>query len=189
MARTAWVAALGFFVCTGMAFACAGHPAFLPLDPPVGLVQGDPGRTTFTLSVDGSGWEAVLARSLATWCDIAATIGSAGGLDLGARVRVPWVPYPLRAELDVGTHALTALGALSLGPYRLTAARTWGRAEGCRIAAAASSPRVIAAAGVESGSRPGPFLAATWCPDVAPLWTVTLAVLPSGVRVTVGGTW
>ncbi|MCX6099316.1 MAG: hypothetical protein NTX69_04810, partial [Candidatus Bipolaricaulota bacterium] len=44
-----WGAAGGLWLAISV--LAAAHPSFVPTDPPMALIQGDPGRTTLSLAV------------------------------------------------------------------------------------------------------------------------------------------
>jgi hypothetical protein len=190
MARLGIAATVSFLLCVSAGLpTCAGHPAFLPVDPPIAFVQGDPGRTTFTLAMDRFGWAAALSRSVSGACDVVALVGPDRLFDLRARVRLPWTLFPVHVEFELGARCRSVLGSLSLGPMRLVATRAWGEDEHVRVAAYASSSRFIVAAGAEIGDQRRPFISGTWSPGRVPLWTLTLLAAPDGLRLTIGGTW
>ncbi len=184
MAR--WLLSCGLLFL--LALPVAGHPAFVPVDPPAALVQADPGRTTFTLCVDSAEWFATVSRSVSDACDVALVLGSQCPLELRARVLLP-TPFPLRSEMELGRSRIAVMAALWLGPVRLVGTRSWGSDVPVRIASYASDTRFVAAAGVEIDGRWRPFVSATWCPDAVPLWTVSLTATSDGLRLSIGGTW
>jgi hypothetical protein len=171
-----------------LALPLVGHPAFLPVDPPAALVQADPGRTTLSFCVDSTEWSATVSRSVSDACDVALTLGSRCFPGLAARVLLP-TPLPLRAELELGTTRIALMTALWLGPVRLVGTRSWGNDVPVSVAVYASDARFIAATGVEVGGHGRPFVSATWCPDAAPLWTLSLTAASDGLRLSIGGTW
>jgi hypothetical protein len=184
MARWTLLAALVLLAAP----SAAGHPAFLPIDPPAALVEADPGGTTFVLSLEPTGWLATISRSLTNLCDIALAVGSRDPLDLRARVLIP-VPSPLRVEIEAGATHIALMAALWLSPMRLVGTRSWGSGVPLRFAAYASDSCLVATVGVEIDERWKPFVGATRRLESAPLWTVTLTVRTDGLRLGVGGTW
>jgi hypothetical protein len=167
----------------------AGHPLFVPVDPPVALVQADPGRTTFSLALEPHGWTATLSRSISDACDIVAVVSSLSPFNLRVRALVPSSPFPLRMAVEAGQDHLALFGALHLGPMRIVGERRWGESSGVRVSLHASTPALAVAAGAELGGRVRPLLAASWFPNPVELWGVTLTLAPSQWRVTMGGTW
>ncbi len=167
----------------------AAHPAFVPTDPPAAFVQADPGRTTFALTLEASGWTATLARSVADACDVVAVFSSHSLFDVRVRALVLSSLFPFRLAVEAGWSRVSLNGALHLGPVRLVGSRCWGADAETRVAIHAFGHGVAAAVGAEIAGEPHPFIAATWFPDSVPLWSVTLAAVPPGWRLTLGGTW
>jgi len=190
MERLGVVAMAVFLAClSGNSPGCAGHPAYVPVDPAVALVQSDPGRTTFLFSTDLSGWTATLSRSVTDACDVVAILGGRSLFDLRARVRLLPSLFPLRIEVEAGWNRLEALGALHLGPIRLVADRSWGAERATCLALHASRPGLSVALGVLAGGDVGPFITASWLPDPVRLWSLTLRLSSHGTHLAVGGTW
>jgi hypothetical protein len=178
----------GLLAC--LALSAHGQPCFLPIDPPIALVQADPGRTTLALSIGWSGWEAELARSVTAFCDVAAVVGSGPSFALRVRLLVAPSLFPLQAALEVGTDRVAALGALHLGPIRLVGDRSWSKTSPrVRLALHAAASSFATAAGAEWIRGFRPFISASWLPNTIPLSSLTLLASASGCRVTVGATW
>ncbi len=161
----------------------------MPVDPAIALVQADPGRTTLTWTVDPDGWSATLARSVSRICDVVAVIGSGAPPTLRVRALVFPSLFPLQAAVEVGWKRLAVLGALHLGPACLVGDRAWGDTAGVRLALHAADPHFAVAAGVETAKPSRPFVSATWFPDAAPLWSVSVVGTTGGLRFAIGGTW
>lgn len=180
-------------LCGGLvllvSLSAVGHPAFVPTDPAAALVQSDPGRTTFALSMSPGGWSATLARSVSGACDIVAVIGTASLFDLRVRALVFPSLFPLHVALELGRDRLAVLGALHLGPVRLVGDRTWGSSGRVRVAIHVAGQRLAAAAALEAGARLRPIVSATWFPAATPLWSLSFVGTPDGLRVVIGGTW
>ncbi len=168
--------------------AAVGHPAYVPLDPPIAFIQGDPGRSTLVLTGIASAWTATLSRSVADFCDIAARVGTSSPFELLARIALPGT-FPLHLEGEVGWRRATALGGVSLGPYRLVATRTWGQDAETQLTAHAANARFAVAVGVTLDPRPAPFISVTWFPAAALLWALSLTADAGGLWLTMGGTW
>ncbi len=180
-------------LCSGcvlfLALSATGHPLFVPVDPDIALVQADPGRTTFTWTVNSHDWSATLARSVSRTCDVVAAVGS--DVPPALRVRALVLPslFPLETAVEIGWRRLAVLGTLHLGPIRLVGDRAWGDDAGTRLALHAADPRFAIAAGVETGRESRPFVSATWFQDAAPLWCISFILTTGGLRLAIGGTW
>jgi hypothetical protein len=172
-----------------LALSAAGHPLYVPVDPPIALVQADPGRTTFTWTSDRDGWVATLARSVSRSCDVVAVVGSSTPPALRLRALILPTLFPFETALEFGWRRLAVLGALHLGPIRLVADRAWGDGSRTRLTLHAADARFALAAGAETGREPRPFVSATWFPDAAPLWSVSCVATPGGLGFAIGGTW
>lgn len=176
-------------LASALSAAAAAHPAFVPIDPPVALVQADPGRTTFSLTFDRSGWLAALARSVSEFCDVVAFFSPRSPFDLRVRALVPGTPLPFRVAAEVGRDRVAVLGALHLGPMRLVGERSWGESPGVRLALHTTTPALALAAGATLGDVLRPLVAVTWFPRSTPLWGFTLTMAPPDWRLTLGGSW
>ena len=169
----------------------AAHPSFVPTDPPMALIQGDPGRTTLSLAVEKAGWAFTLSRSIASWCEVAAVVSARSPFDLHLRALAVPDAFPVEIVLDVAIDRVGVFGALHLGPARLTGDRVWG--EGARTHAAlhlAAGPRLVMATGVDLVNREArPFVSYTVLLKAAPLWSLSFVCGTGGPRLAVGGTW
>lgn len=167
----------------------AAHPSFVPTDPPVALVQTDPGRSTFTLVFDASGWTATLSRSVTDVCAVVVILTPSSLFEIRVRALVLPSLYPLRMALELGRDQWSLFGALHLGPVRLVGDRGWGKDAYARIAMHGSKPGVAASAGAVLDGGLGPFISVTWFPDAVPLSSLTLVVTSDRWRIAIGGTW
>jgi hypothetical protein len=167
----------------------AAHPSFVPTDPPVAVVQTDPGRSTFTLAFDASGWTATLSRSVTDACAVVAILAPSSLFEIRVRALVLPSLYPLRMAVEWGRDRWSLFGALHLGPVRLVGDRGWGEDAYVRVAMHGSKPGFSLAAGAVVDGGLGPFISVTWFPEAVALSSLTLVATPDGWRIAIGGTW
>ena len=184
-----WGAAGGLWLAISV--LAAAHSSFVPTDPPMALIQGDPGRTTLSFAAEETGWAFTLSRSVTSWCEVTAVVSVRSPFDLHLRALAVPNAFPAEIVLDVARDRVDVFGALHLGPARLTADRVWGEGARTRVALhLAAGPRLIMAAGVDLVNQEvQPFVSFTVLPKATPLWSLSFVCGGGGPRLAVGGTW
>lgn len=185
--------AIAAMLCTLIALTGFAYPRYPSADRAVGLVGGDPGRTTVEARVSRAGLSAAVGRSVTRRLEVIGAVVAGGGLSLTARVAVVRDLGPLHLALDFGTAGTASFGAtLTLGPIRIDAIRTWGSAPGRSLTLSLSSSpgfslRLGVTDGPGDGARPTIGVSAHWAGFG--LWGASAAVECDGSELAFGGTW